>query len=181
MIRKTIIVVLTLAAITSALLWLESWRCPRSWAWSTFSPEIEGSFDCLIVSPLNRINLVAGTIYFKHPKLIDRTLSPTMRRVGLAGFWWSTTVLLPRSYGVQRAELLNKQLWYLDLRVPLWAPFVLFVTCPTLVFLRGPLRRWRHRRRGQCLECGYDLRGSTERCPECGTGIVTPSRSDCEP
>jgi hypothetical protein len=35
-----------------------------------------------------------------------------------------------------------------------------------------PRRRWRP---GLCRVCLYDLRGSTERCPECGTSISSGS------
>jgi hypothetical protein len=40
-------------------------------------------------------------------------------------------------------------------------------------FLASPwMRRVRRRRRGQCIHCGYDLRGdSHDRCPECGKAI----------
>lgn len=60
----------------------------------------------------------------------------------------------------------------LDVDVPRWFLFGvsgLFLSCPTLAFIRGPLRRYRRRRKGLCLKCGYNLTGNTSgRCPECG-------------
>ena len=51
--------------------------------------------------------------------------------------------------------------------VPHWtliAPFAI-----TLGVAALPLVRRRHRRRSDhCARCGYDLRGTPERCPECG-------------
>ena len=60
----------------------------------------------------------------------------------------------------------------------LW-DYLFFV--PTLVFgiilgLCRPLHHYRSRKRrklGLCVKCGYDLRGSEDRCPECGTEFET--------
>ena len=52
--------------------------------------------------------------------------------------------------------------------LPLWIPTVLFGILPTIALVR--IRRRRRRRKlGLCVKCGYDLRGSANRCPECNT------------
>lgn len=60
---------------------------------------------------------------------------------------------------------------------PFWALLLLCVGYSTIYFLRGPLRRRKRRHRGQCLECGYDLRGSAGKCPECGADVFGPRES----
>ena len=55
----------------------------------------------------------------------------------------------------------------------LWVPLFLFAFYPTIAFIRfirGPVRRRRRRRKGQCIPCGYDLTGNVSGvCPECGS------------
>ena len=57
-------------------------------------------------------------------------------------------------------------------RFPLWILAVVPLAYPSLVFIRGPLRRWRRRRRGLCVNCAYNPTGNVSGvCPECGMEI----------
>ena len=53
--------------------------------------------------------------------------------------------------------------------LPLWMPTLIF---GTVLCLCRPLGRRRKRKKlGLCVKCGYDLRASKDRCPECGAGF----------
>ena len=63
------------------------------------------------------------------------------------------------------------------LELPYW---IVLVTSAVPIVLRGlrrmvvANRRWHLEdcaRRGVCAVCGYDLRATPERCPECGRGL----------
>ena len=56
-------------------------------------------------------------------------------------------------------------LW--SVAVPMWLPTVLLAGLPLRSLFRV-VRAWRPRNAGLCSACGYDLRASPDRCPECG-------------
>ncbi len=54
--------------------------------------------------------------------------------------------------------------------VPLWLPTALLAIDPVLWWRRRKLRAGRGS--GYCVSCGYDVRATPERCPECGSSVV---------
>jgi hypothetical protein len=54
---------------------------------------------------------------------------------------------------------------------PVWT-LLPFAAWPIVGWIVRRGRVWRRKRRGCCFQCGYDLRGAEERCPECGAPKV---------
>jgi hypothetical protein len=65
----------------------------------------------------------------------------------------------------------NSYIAHRGIIVPQWSLIVLTLILPSVRFRRFLRRRYRVRH-GLCLSCGYDLRGSVGKCPECGGAIV---------
>jgi hypothetical protein len=59
-----------------------------------------------------------------------------------------------------------------ELGLPTWFA-VIFLAILPLVWMRGCARRRDRMRHGLCPTCGYDLRVSPNRCPECGALATT--------
>ena len=66
---------------------------------------------------------------------------------------------------------------YQGLVIPLWVPAVFLAFQPGLwTFRRVRHRHLRNKRPpNTCRSCGYDLRASPSRCPECGAAAGTPA------
>jgi hypothetical protein len=107
-----------------------------------------------------------GWTYFEKP--LPRRFR---RRDDVAGFaiWRGTArhyVMLPPS-----------ALW--GVAAPYWFLFLMAGTLPAAWAAQWRRRRLKRRRIGQglCARCGYDLRASAGRCPECGgDGTIEASR-----
>ena len=165
MIRIAIIVVLTLGAAGTVAVWAVSYhvqaRDPAQihveysygrayWFGEPTDPSTEGWF---------LVDVSRGTLDLNCWNYKTSRPVPASRRWRLLGFSFNVRALTggmpPYSF------------WSME--IPLWCPFVLFAAYPTIAFIRGPLRRYRRRKRGLCIRCGYNLEGNVSGvCPECG-------------
>ncbi len=168
MIRKAIITASTIVATSTGLLWAASYVVSvRLWAFPTSSgfTVFDAEHGCGNVIYGDAWDSQALEIW----KMTYREYEDALE--DFAGWTNRTEFRIITSH------------WYMaDFRwtavsFPLSPVWILFSVYPTIAFIRGPLRRHRRRKRGQCLTCGYNLTGNISGvCPECGTKIDSPAK-----
>ena len=143
MIRKLILVVLTLAAVATAI------ALPLSFPWVFGQHRREGGWQ-----------IYHGSI---------RVLFSTYGYDGAPRWYFESNQLLASGRKLTLIPFYVRGGPVTMLNLPLWTVIVATATYPTIAFIRGPLRRHRRRKLGQCLRCGYSLEGNvTGICSECG-------------
>lgn len=86
------------------------------------------------------------------------------------GYWWGSFPRDSFDYSEKPSRVVVGPIW----------PLLLFTSGFPLTWTHFFLRRRRsrsRRTRGLCRSCGFDLRASTERCPECGVSLEQTEQS----
>ena len=176
------VVSLLLCALASAM-WIRSYRVTETWDLiriprTTTSCVIVFTDDaCTLFSATGRCGIRIGAVTLGEPRYIGLSLSDNMRVADYKAIMrptaWNQIVLQGAVTQWERAgfgfaSTGGKAIH--DIQVsfcPYWA-----IAFPAAIapFIRlGRLVRGRTRSRpGMCITCGYDLRATLERCPECG-------------
>jgi hypothetical protein len=105
--------------------------------------------------------------YFTGSLAFDRHQNWLVELAAIPKAWiLPTSITHPIILQLRRGETDDEDTVWL-FSIPIWLPLILLAILPG-----GRLFTWRRRccreQEGCCLICGYDLRASPDRCPECG-------------
>lgn len=148
------------------------------WVWSVFAEQSLIRFDYFqtetnVVGTQERFTIDDGCLSYDATRIFeprdtfipDLGVDRSWKQIGhiKSGNWqgpiWGDGAFLPRYHKSQH---------HFRIDIPLGSSFFVLLSLPVI---RGLLRLWRQHRsfsEGLCPSCGYDLRATPQRCPECG-------------
>lgn len=135
--------------VATAILWVRSYRIPEAFSYGTFEREDEIFISRGAIS-LELLAYSKPTTGWNY-RTPGETIFPICAQDINGDPDW-------RFVGSEYSPSLNLFV------LPLWSLCLLFILAP-LAKLSMILRRDRE---GCCTRCGYDLRATPDRCPECG-------------
>jgi hypothetical protein len=154
-----------LVCIATVVVWVRSWNvydalfCDRS----SSSIQIESLQGELLVGVCDCVHVKPGSGWYHSstsPRLFpDFRLHANTQRSHVLGVRSASS----RTHGM---DVFVTGTW---LKLPLWLPAVAAALFPGgVALIRLSQRLRRSRASHYCSACGYDLRATPERCPECG-------------
>jgi hypothetical protein len=161
LLRKGTIIISLLLLLGTTLLWIRSFWCDD---YASVPMSLRG--DTVQVTAES----VRGTLEFRITRMPGMLLAGTASLVTdvpggnpayPAALW---------SFSAERAGdgLAGPGTGRIGIYFPLWMVMIVSCAVPVLMLLRRPKRP-----PNTCAHCGYDLRATPDRCPECGT-VVAP-------
>ena len=183
MIRKSIIVMLTLGAIMAGVLGLvghlQGYLDPGRFYGASDRPALhwlQREFDLGSRLQIMVNSYVRGSLTIIYSSLSTRGAwyTQTNGLIRFPGLSVSTVrrcpISLSTSTGPPAGTIYQQAGWIIT--VPFLLIALLFGLYPLVALLRGPVRRWSRRQKGLCVTCAYDLTGNESGvCPECGKAV----------
>jgi hypothetical protein len=154
-VRRTLRILLNAATVLSLVLCVAA--C-GFWAYQALPPHLVGySRGCVFATFCEDAEFVGGC----------RQLRPDGGAAALCYTNLVRATPAPHRFSFQSGRVRGGTNRWWAIAIPMWAIVVATVILPAARAARR-LRSHRRRRVGGCPSCGYDLRATPERCPECG-------------
>ena len=165
-----------LLPFADAVFWARSYYVGDSWLWNKrvlVNPRPDGYYDLL-----RMVKLLRGRMWFgEEAPEFDRFIVTMPRTLGHTTFVvnpdapQSPVVLLSHDEkGLLGFEIIsyNRDTWAVC--IPFWFLLAIFSVLPLIWIIRH-YRIHSRVRMDRCSSCGYDLRATPDRCPECGKAV----------
>jgi hypothetical protein len=151
--------------LASVAMWMWTYRIGRA---------IDFNGDYTVDGMHDALHVGAHRGWLKLTRLADlgSEYPQAARTIHLESYWSDATTAASAAHvGVFYLDSRHLVTGWWSVGVQFWLLAILTGVFPLFWFVRY----WRNRTRlsgGRCAHCGYDLRATPERCPECGTAAA---------